>query len=228
VGRRESSDWNGDIEAWKAERPPSHGRDAALHPRLIMEEIHARVGDEAYITTEVGQHQMWTAQFYPFALPRRFITSGGLGTMGFGTGAAMGVQFAHPEARVVHVAGDGSFRMNCAELATIAHYGLPILIVVMNNGTLGMVRQWQRMFYQGRFSATTLDRPPDFVKLADAYGLPGFRARDAAELRASLDGALASRGPALVECLIDMDESVLPMVPSGKPIEELILDPSEG
>jgi acetolactate synthase-1/2/3 large subunit len=128
---------------------------------------------------------------------------------------------------VVHIAGDGSFRMNCAELATISHYDLPILIVIMNNGTLGMVRQWQNMFYQGRYSQTTLDRPPDFVKLADAYGVRGFRARNEGEFRAALDAALSVRKPALVECILDIDEKVLPIVPSGKPIDELILEPPE-
>jgi acetolactate synthase-1/2/3 large subunit len=225
VEARSRSKWNGDIEAWKAEVPSAHGRETELHPRFVLETIHDRVGDDAFITTEVGQHQMWTAQFYPFAVPRTFISSGGLGTMGFGTGAAMGAQAANPSRQVVHIAGDGSFRMNCAELATISHYGLPVLIVVMNNGTLGMVRQWQSMFYAGRYSQTTLDRPPDFVKLAEAYGVRGFRARNESEFAAALDAALSERKPALLECILDIDEKVLPMVPSGKPIDELILEP---
>ncbi len=228
VAAREGSDWNGDIEDWKRVQPPSHSRARAeLHPRGIMEDLHARIGDDAFITTEVGQHQMWTAQFYPFTRPRSFISSGGLGTMGFGTGASIGVQIAHPGSRVAHIAGDGSFRMNCAELATISHYRLPILIIVMNNGTLGMVRQWQRMFYEGRFAETTLDRPPDFVKLADAYGIPAWRVSDSPEFRSAVDAALASGGPALVECRIDIDEAVLPMVPSGRALEEQILEERE-
>ncbi len=225
VMARDSSDWNGDIDAWKKIRPSSHHADKALHPRFIMEEIHAGVPSDAIITTEVGQHQMWTAQFYPFSSPRSFLSSGGLGTMGFGTGAAMGAQVAHPGRQVVHIAGDGSFRMNCAELATIAHYDLPILIIVMNNGTLGMVRQWQSMFFDGRHAATTLNRPPDFVKLADAFGVEAWRAADASSFKAALAKALESRRPCLIECAIDIDESVLPMVPSGKPIEEQILEP---
>jgi acetolactate synthase I/II/III large subunit len=227
VAARETSKWNGDIDAWKAEVPSAHGRDAELHPRFVLESIHGRVGDDAIITTEVGQHQMWTAQFYPFAKPRTFISSGGLGTMGFGTGAAMGAQVANPDRQVVHIAGDGSFRMNCNELATISHYGLPILIVLMNNGTLGMVRQWQSMFYKGRYSQTTLDRGPDFVKLSEAYGIRGFRARNEGEFLSALEAALSKREPALIECLIDIDEKVMPMVPSGKPIDELILEPPE-
>jgi len=225
VQARDSSDWNGDIDAWKKIRPSSHDVEKALHPRFIMEEIHARVPADTVITTEVGQHQMWTAQFYQFSVPRSFLSSGGLGTMGFGTGAAMGAQVAHPGRQVVHIAGDGSFRMNCAELATIAHYQLPLLIVVMNNGTLGMVRQWQTMFFDGRHAATTLDRPPDFVKLADAFGVEAWRATDAASFKAALAKALESRRPCLIDCAIDIDESVLPMVPSGKPIEEQILEP---
>ncbi len=228
IPERESSDWNGDIEAWKKERPSAHdfsrkGSDL-IHPRQLIEEVHARVGDDAIVTTEVGQHQMWVGQFYPFAKPRTFISSGGLGTMGFGTGAAIGAQVAFPKRRVVHFAGDGSFRMNSIELATISHYGLPILILVMNNGTLGMVRQWQTMFNSNRYSQTTLDRPPDFVKLADAYGIPAWRATDIESLRSGVDSALAAGGPALIDCRIDIDATVLPMVPSGRPIEEQILE----
>jgi acetolactate synthase I/II/III large subunit len=227
VEARESSGWNGDIEAWKAEVPSAHGREAPLHPRFILETIGERVGSEAVVTTEVGQHQIWTAQFFPFARPRSFITSGGLGTMGFGTGAAMGSQVGNPDRQVVHIAGDGSFRMNCNELSTIAYYGLPILIIVMNNGTLGMVRQWQSLFYKGRYSNTNMDRGPDFVKLAEAYGLRGFRAASEGEFVQALDAALAKRQAAVIDCRLDIDEKVLPMVPSGKPIEELMLEPPE-
>ena len=225
---RGASEWNGDIEAWKREHPVAHDALSTppgfIHPRRIIEAVHDRVGDNTVVTTEVGQHQMWVAQFYPFSKPRSFISSGGLGTMGFGTGASIGVQVALPDRRVVHFAGDGSFRMNLTELATISHYRLPILIMVMNNGTLGMVRQWQRLFYGNRFAQTTLDRPPDFVKLADAYGIPGWRASDEAALGSALDAALASGGPALIDCRIDIDEAVLPMVPSGRPMEEQILE----
>ncbi len=231
IPAREKSEWNGDIEAWKKERPSAHDFSrkggGLIHPRQLIEEVHERVGDDAIVTTEVGQHQMWVAQFYPFAKPRTFISSGGLGTMGFGTGAAIGAQAAFPDRRVVHFAGDGSFRMNSTELATISHYKLPILILVMNNGTLGMVRQWQTMFYQNRYSQTTLDRPPDFVKLAEAYGMPAWRAVDVESLRQALDAALAARGPALIDCRIDIDATVLPMVPSGKPIEEQILETAD-
>ncbi len=227
IERREGSQWNGDIDAWKAEVPSAHGRDVELHPKFILETIGERVGGEAIVTTEVGQHQIWTAQFFPFARPRSFITSGGLGTMGFGTGAAMGAQIGNPERQVVHIAGDGSFRMNCNELSTIAYYDLPILIIIMNNTTLGMVRQWQSLFYKGRYSSTTLDRGPDFVKLADAYGLRGFRATNEGEFMTALDSALSKRSAAIIDCALDIDEKVLPMVPSGKPIDELMLEPPE-
>jgi acetolactate synthase-1/2/3 large subunit len=224
---QDASAWNGDIAAWKRERPTSHESGKGLHPRFLLETIREKVGEDAFVTTEVGQHQMWTAQFYPFSRPRTFITSGGLGAMGFGTGAAMGVQVAHPDAQVVHIAGDGSFRMNSVELATIANYNLPILIVLFNNGTLGMVRQWQTMFYEKRYCETTLDRPPDFLKLVDAYGIRGFRAREPGEFKDCLDAALSIRAPALIECVIDIDEKVLPIVPAGKPIDELILEAGE-
>lgn len=228
IPQKAASDWNGDIEAWKKDRPSSHTRKADLHPRFVIETVQEKIGGEAIVTTEVGQHQMWVCQFYPFSRPREFITSGGLGTMGFGTGAAMGSQMANPGRRVVHFAGDGSFRMNCNELATITNYGLPIIIVILNNRTLGMVRQWQKTFYASRYAETDLDRPPDFVKLADAYGIPGFSARTEAEFTAAFDAALASGGAAVIDCVIDINENVLPMVPSGASIAKQIFeDPEE-
>ena len=223
VTEKRRPEWLSRIEAWRLDMP-AHRENAGLNPRSILKAIHDAFGDEAVITTEVGQHQIWTEQYYPFSRPRTFISSCGLGTMGFGTGAAIGAQTARPDARVVHVAGDGSFRMNCTELATIANYGLPITIVVVNNGTLGMVRQWQTLFYEKRYSQTTLDRPPDFVKLADAYGIRGFRPRDEAELAALLAEAAATREPMLIDCRIDIDENVLPIVPPGKSIEEQIME----
>jgi acetolactate synthase-1/2/3 large subunit len=144
--------------------------------------------------------------------------------MGFGTGASIGAQVGNPDRRVVHIAGDGSFRMNCAELATISYYKIPVVIIVMNNGTLGMVRQWQKLFFDSRFSQTTLDRPPDFLKLAEAYGIRGFRAVDEKGFKTALDAAFSERTPALVDCKIDIDEMVLPMVPSGRPIDEIMLE----
>jgi acetolactate synthase-1/2/3 large subunit len=221
---RTRSAWNEEVEAWKLHVPQAHSRKTDLHPRFILESVYKALGDRAVITTEVGQHQLWAAQFYPFSQPRSFISSGGLGTMGYGTGAAMGAQTARPDKRVVHIAGDGSFRMNSIELATISHYRMPIVILVMNNGVLGMVRQWQKLFYEGRYSQTVLDRPPDFVKLAEAYGVRGFRAKDEASFQAALAEALSREEPALIDCILDKDEKVLPMVPGGKPIDEQIID----
>jgi acetolactate synthase-1/2/3 large subunit len=224
VAPRARDAWNERVDEWKSHVPAMYAKKTRLHPKFVLETVHAAVGDDAIITTEVGQHQMWVAQFYPFAKPRTFLTSGGLGTMGYGTGAAMGAQIACPDRRVVHIAGDGSFRMNLNELATISHYNLPVIIIVANNGTLGMVRQWQKLFYEKRYSATTLDRPPDFVKLADAFSVRGFRASSEAEFSDAFARAVSERTPALIDCLMDIDEMVFPMVPAGKPIDELLLD----
>lgn len=224
VSPRSRDEWNDKVDEWKTHIPSMYTRKTSLHPRFVLETVHAKVGDDAIISTEVGQHQMWVAQFYPFAKPRTFLTSGGLGTMGYGTGAAMGAQTAFPDRHVIHIAGDGSFRMNLNELATISHYNMPIVIIVANNGTLGMVRQWQKMFYDQRYSATTLDRPPDFVKLADAFAIRGFRAHTEEEFRVAFDKAIGERTPALIDCYMDIDEMVFPMVPAGKPIDELLLD----
>ena len=221
---RPESEWNQEIVQWKQHLPAMYSKKTRLHPKFAFEYINRRLGDDTIITTEVGQHQMWAAQFYPFSKPRTFLTSGGLGTMGYGTGAAIGAQLANPDRRVVHIAGDGSFRMNCNELATIAHYQVPVIIVVVNNGTLGMVRQWQHLFYDKRYSETTLDFGPDFVKLAEAYGIAGSRATNEEEFMAAFDRAAESGKAALIDCSMSIDEMVLPMVPAGKPIDELLLD----
>jgi acetolactate synthase I/II/III large subunit len=218
--------WRASIDALKV-RAPVKRENRGMEPRAIFEAIHDAFGDDAVITTEVGQHQMWTAQFYPFTKPRSFLSSCGLGTMGYGTGAAIGAQMARPDTRVVHVAGDGSFRMNLTELATISTYELPITIVVINNGTLGLVRQWQSTFYDRRYSHTTLDRPPDFVKLADAYGIRGYRPSGIEELRANLLAAAATATPALIDCRVDIDENVYPFVPPGKGLDEQIMEETD-
>jgi acetolactate synthase-1/2/3 large subunit len=223
---RMETDWNGDVAEWKKKAPPAHSRQTPLHPRFIMEEVARRLGNEAIVATDVGQHQMWTAQFYPFSRPRSFLSSGGLGTMGYGLGAALGAKVANSGLPVVLFTGDGSFRMNCAELGTAANYHVPILVVILNNRVLGMVRQWQTIFYDERYAETNLDRPPDFVKLAEAYGLPGFRATDDASFSRALDSALAAVAvgkTAVVEALIDSNEQVLPMVPGGKAVDEMII-----
>jgi acetolactate synthase-1/2/3 large subunit len=221
------TEWNGEVQKWKALVPRDHHRKTALHPRFVIHETARRLGDEAVVVTDVGQHQIWTAQFYPFTRPRSFLSSGGLGTMGFGLGAALGAKIANPKRPVVLFTGDGSFRMNSAEMATLTAYRLPVLIVIFNNRTLGMVRQWQNFFFGGRYSETDLgSRPPDFIKLAEAYGVFGRRSGDEASFVSALEESfkeLRFGRPALVEALIDTDERVLPMVPGGKPVDEQIM-----
>ncbi len=221
-----ANEWNGSIIEWKQEIPASHLKPKELHPKFILEETAKVIGDDAIIVTDVGQHQMWTGQFYPFTRPRTFLTSGGFGTMGFGLGAAEGAKFGNPNRPVVLFTGDGCFRMNSSELAAISHYKIPLLVVIFNNGVLGMVRQWQTLLYGERYSETDLDRPPDFIKLAEAYGLSGYTAADEASFREVLAKGLKDNSmgkTAIVNAIIDKDEHVLPMVPGGKAIDEQIL-----
>lgn len=195
-----------------------------LEPFEILQTVERVTEGGATIVTDVGQHQMWSAQYYTYRRPCQFITSGGFGTMGFGYGAAMGAKVGDPSKIVVHMTGDGCFRMNCHELATSQHYGIPVITIVFNNGTLGMVRQWQTLLYDGRYSATTLDRGPDFVRLAEAYGLPGYRAESAQELEAALRAAIAGGTAAVIDCRLYMDEVVRPMVPGGAQLTDFILE----
>jgi acetolactate synthase-1/2/3 large subunit len=227
---RLATQWNGEIEKWKTHVPQTHTREAAgkhrLHPRFVIEETAKKLGCDAIAVTDVGQHQIWTAQFYPVYRPRSFLSSGGLGTMGYGLGAAEGAKIANPGRPVALFTGDGCFRMNCAEMGTLKAYKIPLLIIIFNNSTLGMVRQWQRFFYEGRYSESDLGPSPDFVKLAGAYGLPAYRAEDRRSFSEVLDkaaGDLDAGSAALIEVIIDQDEKVLPMVPSGRPIDEQIL-----
>ena len=165
---------------------------------------------------------MWTAQYFDFNAPRRLITSGGLGTMGFGLGASIGAQLGKPDCKVINIAGDGSFMMNCNELATAVKNNLPIVIVIMNNNVLGMVRQWQTLFFDGRYSNTTLDRKTDLVKLAEAFGAEGYRVTKKDELEGILEKALKSKGPVVIDYVIDNDKKVFPMVAPGAPINQII------
>ena len=198
--------------------------DELFEPRKILGAM-ARIAPDMTVATDVGQHQMWTAQHFPFIRPRQLITSGGLGTMGFGLGAAMGAAASDAQGRpVALVTGDGSFRMNLTELSTIACYGIPVIIVIFNNGTLGMVRQWQTLFFGKRYSQTTLDRGPDFMKLADAYGLEGTRVDTMAAFTEAFERACAARRPCIIECLLDIDEMVAPMVAPGSPIDSFCLN----
>ena len=224
IQKKEPGKWNEQVNEWKKIVPPSYNKKQDLSPKFIVEYVNSKVKQDTIITTEVGQHQMWTAQFYDFMQPRTFLTSGGLGTMGYGTGAAIGAQFANPEKTIVHFAGDGSFRMNCNELATIQHYELPIIIVVLDNHALGNVRMWQTLFYEKRYSNTTLDFGPDWEKLAFAYGIQGYHVKNEEEFKKAFDDALKSKKPAVIDAEIYIDEMVLPMIPPGKPVEYLMLD----
>ena len=198
--------------------------DELFEPRKILRQM-AAIAPEMTVATDVGQHQMWTAQHFPFLRPRQLITSGGLGTMGFGLGAAMGAAASDPESRpVALVTGDGSFRMNLTELSTIGYYGIPVIIVIFNNGTLGMVRQWQTLFFGHRYSQTTLDRGPDFMKLADAYGLSGTRVNTVEAFTAAFRKAVEEKKPCIIECMLDIDEMVAPMVAPGSPIDSFCLN----
>ncbi len=207
----------------------SHGevplkKDDILHPHEVLETIQQVTGGSAIIATDVGQHQMWSAQYYHFSRPGQLITSGGFGTMGFGYGAAMGAQLGNPDQVVVACVGDGGFRMNCNELATLEHYGIPVIVVVFNNHTLGMVRQWQHLIYGERYSQTDLERGPDFVKLAQAYNLQGARCVNADEFELAFRRAVDSKKPWVIECAIHKDAMVHPMVPGGAPITSFLLD----
>ena len=198
--------------------------DELFEPRKILRQM-AAIAPEITVATDVGQHQMWTAQHFPFLHPRQLITSGGLGTMGFGLGAAMGAAASDPAGRpVALVTGDGSFRMNLTELSTIGYYGIPVIVVIFNNGTLGMVRQWQTLFFGHRYSQTTLDRGPDFMKLAAAYGLSGARVDTVETFAAAFKAAVEKREPCIIECMLDIDEMVAPMVAPGSPIDSFCLN----
>jgi len=214
-------EWHAKIRAWKEAYPLKY-ETTGLKPQRVIETIHQITNGDAIICTEVGQHQMWTAQFYPFSRPRSLVTSGGLGTMGFGFPAAIGAQVGNPDRLVINIAGDGSFQMNIQELGTAVAHHIPVKVIILNNFYLGMVRQWQEFFFQKRYSATVLDSNPDFVKIAEAYGASGFRITRPEELVETLKKALNTPGPVVVDCHVDREENVLPMVPAGGSIAQMI------
>lgn len=217
--------WLSTIQALKL--PVRAARHAGFSPKAIIGEVYRSLPKDSIIVTDVGQHQMWAARYYTYDVPGTFISSGGFGTMGYGAGASMGAALAKPDRRVVLVTGDGSFRMNCTELATMQHYGIPVIILVMNNGVLGMVRQWQTVFYAKRYSQTNLDRGPDFAKLAEAYGLKGYTVCSLEQFDEALAEAAASGEAAVIDCRIGCDETITPMVAPGKPITEFVLHEQE-
>lgn len=223
VDARDNSEWIETINKWKNMYPLKYAHDGVLKPHYIIERFYELTKGEALITTEVGQNQLWAAQYYKYARPRQFISSGGLGTMGYGLGACIGAKIGKPDKKVINIAGDGSFRMNCNELATAVEYKLPIIVAIMNNHALGMVRQWQNLFYDGRYSSTTLGNTTNFKALAEAFGAVGIDVTRSEEVDDAIKRALASEDrPVLINFEIDRDEKVLPIVPPGAPIDELI------
>jgi len=220
---REREPWWDQIREWQRLQPLRFdGSHDQIKPQTVIRELHRLTEGEAIVTTDVGQHQMWVAQFYPFTKSRQLITSGGLGTMGFGLPAAIGAQLALPGQLVVAVVGDGGFQMTNQELATAVQYGLPVKILIMNNGYLGMVRQWQEMFYDRTYSEVDISVAPDFVKLAEAYGAAGFRAEKPAELHSVLKAAIDHKGVAVVDIVVTKEENVFPIVPAGANARDMI------
>jgi acetolactate synthase I/II/III large subunit len=214
--------WNAQIMEWKRLFPLVYPKDGKLYAEYVIEQVNEMTNGEAIMTTDVGQHQMWAAQYYKTRRPRQWITSGGLGTMGYGLPAAIGAQVAFPDARVVNLTGDGSFQMCIQELMTATVYELPVINVIINNRSLGMVRQWQEMFYKERYSHVDLQASPDFVKLAEAYGGVGLRVTKPEEVRPALEQALAVKDrPVVLDCVIPTEENVYPMIPSGESISEM-------
>ncbi len=226
IEKKNHSEWMEKIMEWKMRYPLCQVSDDAddVLPQDVLETLDELTNGKAIVSTEVGQHQMWTAEFYNFRNPRSFASSGGLGTMGYGLGAAIGCKVGNPDKVVVNCAGDGSFYMNMNELTTLAKYQLPVIELVFNNSVLGMVRQWQKLFYNNHFSQTTLEKPTDFEMLAKAVGIESLTIKKKSDIRPVLEKAIALDKPVLINCIIDKDINVLPMVPAGASIAEPILE----
>ncbi|MCF0141784.1 MAG: acetolactate synthase large subunit, partial [Parasporobacterium sp.] len=221
LDKKSHKEWVAEVFSNPKETIYDEGGDT-LTPAQILKTISGMLPEDTMVSTDVGQHQMWAIQHFHFQYPGQLMTSGGFGTMGFGLGAAIGAKVGNPDKTVIHIAGDGCFRMNCNELCTVQHYDIPVITFVFNNGTLGMVRQWQNLIYNQHYSETTLDKGPDFVKLAEAYGLKGRRVTNVDELKAAIEEALEWGHGYVVDCIIDIDEMVRPMVPGGNPITKFI------
>ncbi|MBW2652667.1 MAG: biosynthetic-type acetolactate synthase large subunit [Deltaproteobacteria bacterium] len=219
--RRKS--WFSQIDKWKSIHSLEYKQKDVIKPQYVVEKLYQLTEGKAIISTEVGQNQMWAAQYYSFDQPRKFLTSGGLGTMGYGFPAAIGAQVAFPKETVIDIAGDGSIQMNIQELATAVHYKLPVKIAILNNSCLGMVRQWQELFYDKNYASTPLENSPDFVKLAEAYGAMGLRATKPSEVVPVIKKALNSKKPVIMDFVVEQEEGVYPMVPAGAAIDEMIL-----
>lgn len=217
--------WLEQVEEWRKTHTLHYQQpsDGSLKPQYVVEKIYELTKGKAIISTEVGQNQMWTAQYYKFDEPRTFLTSGGLGTMGYGFPAAIGAQAAFPDRLVIDIAGDGSIQMNIQELATAVGYRLPVKVAILNNGYLGMVRQWQQLFYRGRYSQTSLEYSPDFVRVAEAYGAVGLRATKPQEVEKAIKKALNTNAPVFIDFVVEREENVYPMVPAGAPLSNMLL-----
>ncbi len=222
IKKPDISNWHKQIEGWKKKFPLTYKNDSKLRPQYVVEEIYNLTKGEAIITTEVGQNQMWAAQFYKCNTPRQFLSSGGFGTMGYGLPAAVGAQVGCPKKTVFDIAGDGSIQMNIQELTTAVSNKLPIKVAILNNGYLGMVRQWQELFYKKRYSHTKLECCPDFVKLAEAYGAVGMRITKKKDVKKAIKAALKIKKPVLMDFRVEPEENVFPMVPAGQAINKMI------
>ncbi len=224
VESKKHGEWHERVVGWRAKERIVKAPDCKLHPKEIIDIICDLTDENTLYVTDVGQHQMWAAQFIKHNKAKKFITSGGLGTMGFGYGAAIGAQLGCLNDRVIHITGDGSFHMNLNEACTAISQNLPIITVIMNNKVLGMVYQWQTIFYEKRYSNTTPERKTDFVKLAQAFGAQGYRAETPAEFEEAMKKALKASGPVWIDCTISREERVLPMIPANKSVEDMIID----
>ena len=220
INQQHHEEWMKEIQDMKAKYPMTYHQERLSGPGLI-EKIYELTKGDAIITTEVGQHQMWAAQYYHYTKPRTFLSSGGLGTMGYGLGACIGAQIGQPDKVCINIAGDGCFRMNMNELATASRYNIPIIQVVINNQVLGMVRQWQTLFYGKRYSQTVLKDKVDFCKVAEGLGCTAIRVTKKEEVAPAIEKAIALKAPVLIECMIPEDDKVFPMVPAGAPISEV-------
>ncbi|KEI07044.1 biosynthetic-type acetolactate synthase large subunit [Clostridium botulinum] len=221
---KEEGDWNCKVDKWKSIYPLTYNKNYNLSGEYIIEKLNEITNGDCVICTEVGQNQIWAAQYFKYLSPRTFISSGGLGTMGFGLGAAIGAYFGNTRKRVINIAGDGSFKMNCSELDTIARYNIPIIQVVLNNSCLGMVRQWQEMFYNKKFSYSLFNGEVDFVKLGAAYGIKSFRITKKDEIKDVFINALELNEPVIIDCVIDRKEKVFPIVPPGESINNMMVE----
>ncbi|MBQ5954419.1 MAG: biosynthetic-type acetolactate synthase large subunit [Firmicutes bacterium] len=224
VNKAKHEEWHERTVGWTAKDRKAQGVPGYMHPKDVLEAISDAVGEDAIFATDVGQHQMWAAQYLKHRKAHKFLTSGGLGTMGFGYGAAIGAKMGCPDETVVHITGDGSFHMNMNEACTAVSYKLPIITVLMDNQVLGMVYQWQTAFYGGRYSNTCLERKTDFVKVAEGFGCKGYRAETLEELKAALAEAVKSDVPVWIQCVISREEKVLPMIPGGKTVDDMIVE----